>query len=1157
MSETNQATTIIAVDGDDRIQTFKSKCVPNRTLLVMSGVLVATCSLLLMTLLMHENFVPSNLTTTSNHKLSIQKQQEIDRHYNSIHLRSGHTIHTRTTRDHFSTMVSSSMMMENGGMSTSSLVKLFQFMMSPFYSTSTTSQNSETHDMTTTLATTATTEGNDIKTFFLHFHKHFYDRIAETHQHSKDGCHSKEEFHWLQEQAKKFTVRLGHYLPQRTFMISGSEKNVLRLKEYLNREMSSNSNGWFSSIGTSEEVCWIGLVDRDHKSVPRDVLEVHLDKTVVVERVMRGDLPYDDAFRYLTRKLLSNEDKGKDVHFVIMVTMAKHESKEELELNEISNVNSPLMKLVKENSEDDNVSVKAVSNEKIAIGVNGHQHALKLAEKLKEHGLVHWVEIKTPTIIHGRYSNALVQSYKKPTDKPIWGMGLTGSGQVIGVGDTGVDYYHCFFYDDKSKPPFQRNLRDSVQNVNHRKFASFWTYMDALDSPMGHGTHVTGIAAGSTHPSAIPADLKDHDALAKDAKLAFLDAGCDSDDGCSCPSDTLCECDMKDGKKCPKKFGVVYLPLDLYASYFPYFYQNGAKVVSSSWGTGFFKDFGFGYSTNSREIDQFAWEKKDFLPVFAAGNSGGVFGYASLTSEAEAKNTLSIGASLSTLQSFQQSLNITSTQLIIDRLRIELYQKFCLKASDLYDPDKCEKAKNFQSENDCCATSCKTVSTECCGVQDFSPFLTIGFRCCPQCIGLEMQKHPEYYSQENLAVFTARGPTLDGRIKPDVVTVGEKILSSLSAGTTESKKCGTQTNIRDQMVYHEGTSMAAPLAAGAAALVRQFYQEGYLTGSKNPSQGFNPSAALVKATLIHSSKPLTGYVHLLSKHQYWPLQYQEGHTFSLQSTYMQGFGHIDLSNVMDKSMGLYVPNRVDSQLTTGQTHQYCLNVKSQGDNPLKVTVVWTDPPSSPAAKIHLINDLDLVVITPKGDKLFGNGGKSSVKQTRAEPDQLNNVEQVELDKLDPVGLYNIVVRGNAVTKGPQPYAIVMTGNFELSTGCSSYSFIPYAYLAERVETYSNLSIAFGLLAIICIPALAFLSIYLYLQYRAVTTSQKGYREAAIGRNTNTYVDLGDDDNYELKNVKKNYIVDDEDDNDEDNIAINKRGGTAREKAELVERDNTE
>jgi len=123
-------------------------------------------------------------------------------------------------------------------------------------------------------------------------------------------------------------------------------------------------------------------------------------------------------------------------------------------------------------------------------------------------------------------------------------------------------------------------------------------------------------------------------------------------------------------------------------------------------------------------------------------------------------------------------------------------------------------------------------------------------------------------------------------------------MSSKSQGTDSSKKCGTNADVNSQLIYHEGTSMAAPLCAAAAALIRQFYQEGYLSGAKDTSKGFNPSAALVKATLIHSTKALDGYVHLLSKHMYWPLNYQDGHTFSLQRTYMQGFGRVDLSTGM-------------------------------------------------------------------------------------------------------------------------------------------------------------------------------------------------------------------------------------------------------------------
>ena len=56
-----------------------------------------------------------------------------------------------------------------------------------------------------------------------------------------------------------------------------------------------------------------------------------------------------------------------------------------------------------------------------------------------------------------------------------------------------------------------------------------------------------------------------------------------------------------------------------------------------------------------------------------------------------------------------------------------------------------------------------------------------------------------------------------------------------------------------------GTSMATPTLAGAAALVRQYLQEGwYPSGTKVAEDGFEPMGALVKAVLINSAKLLTG-----------------------------------------------------------------------------------------------------------------------------------------------------------------------------------------------------------------------------------------------------------------------------------------------------------
>lgn len=158
---------------------------------------------------------------------------------------------------------------------------------------------------------------------------------------------------------------------------------------------------------------------------------------------------------------------------------------------------------------------------------------------------------------------------------------------------------------------------------------------------------------------------------------------------------------MKPGEMCKRKFGVVYLPLDLSDGYFPWFYKQGARVSSNSWGTGYYKDFTFGYSISSSEIDKFIWDHKDFLAVFAAGNSGGVFGYGSLTTEAESKNVLSIGASQSSFESFKETTNLTDLTQQVDRARLELYSAYCTRDSDKYDPDLCAYAKDFDEEM-CC-----------------------------------------------------------------------------------------------------------------------------------------------------------------------------------------------------------------------------------------------------------------------------------------------------------------------------------------------------------------------------------------------------------------------------------------------------------------------
>lgn len=97
-------------------------------------------------------------------------------------------------------------------------------------------------------------------------------------------------------------------------------------------------------------------------------------------------------------------------------------------------------------------------------------------------------------------------------------------------------------------------------------------------------------------------------------------------------------------------------------------------------------------------------------------------------------------------------------------------------------------------------------------------------------------------------VFSNRGPTPEGRFKPDLVAPGTAILSALSREATDSHKYGISTDTN--LMFGSGTSQAAPAVAGCAAVIREAL-------IKRPtSPVLTPSGALVKALLINGAVPL-------------------------------------------------------------------------------------------------------------------------------------------------------------------------------------------------------------------------------------------------------------------------------------------------------------
>jgi hypothetical protein len=247
---------------------------------------------------------------------------------------------------------------------------------------------------------------------------------------------------------------------------------------------------------------------------------------------------------------------------------------------------------------------------------------------------------------------------------------------------------------------------------------------------------------------------------------------------------------------------------------------------------------------------------------------------------------------------------------------------------------------------------------------------------------------------EGMTAISSRGPTADGRLKPDIVAPGTNIISTLSQRGAASHLWGY---FSPDYAYDGGTSISAGFVSGAAILARQWYQE---------KQGVTPSAALIKATLLNGAADL-------SPGQYGTGEFQE---VSKRPNNAEGWGRLDVAMALDPPSPLAV-GFADFKpgLGTEQSQTFLLRVTQSGQ-PLRALLVWSDYAGSPDAKVTLVNDLDLRVTDPSGSVLIGNG----------QEDRRNNVEGISFPSAEP-GVYHVTVNGYNVPQGPQPFALTTLG----------------------------------------------------------------------------------------------------------------------------------
>jgi len=211
---------------------------------------------------------------------------------------------------------------------------------------------------------------------------------------------------------------------------------------------------------------------------------------------------------------------------------------------------------------------------------------------------------------------------------PVFEQNIKGQGQVVGVGDSGLDYDACFF-SDATQPITQAQIPSGrtgqpANFPNHRKIVQYRGYADNLSGEIGgHGSHVAGSVAGKVvgNLGEQTAPAGGYDGAAPEAKVAFFDIGRPGQRGLD-------------------------VPPSLATNFFPPSRQVGAFIHTNSWGSTV-----NGYSSTARDCDIYQHENPDYLVLVAAGNSGRN-GAATVGTPATAKNVIGVGASVAPKNSF-------------------------------------------------------------------------------------------------------------------------------------------------------------------------------------------------------------------------------------------------------------------------------------------------------------------------------------------------------------------------------------------------------------------------------------------------------------------------------------------------------------------------
>lgn len=255
------------------------------------------------------------------------------------------------------------------------------------------------------------------------------------------------------------------------------------------------------------------------------------------------------------------------------------------------------------------------------------------------------------------------------------------------------------------------------------------------------------------------------------------------------------------------------------------------------------------------------------------------------------------------------------------------------------------------------------------------------------------------------ASYSSAGPRDDGGIKPDIAGVGSDIFFP-----------STESSGSNSWAMGDGTSFSAPQVTGIIGLWLQIHKDLF--------SGKMLNAASAKALLIHSA--------------------QEAGNKGPDAWF--GWGFADAKKgaeiLLGKSNGEAV---IFENKTLKNKAKEQLNITTDGKQPLKISIVWTDPSFKNLPTTYqdahnntasrLINDLDLRLVNTKTNQIY-QPWKLDIQHPMAPAitgdNTVDNVEQILIDA--PVaGIYRIEIshKNNLVNNqgkiANQDYALLVTG----------------------------------------------------------------------------------------------------------------------------------